>query len=340
MARIWRTLRPAGLRRVWGRLRTRPIDRRSPTLSAKKPGRSATPANPPTRRERREALRREQAGRPSRSRRAGGSPGWRSPTVLITVTALAVALAVIAALNLRPGGSGAGPGSGSSPGSGGDPSAIALNAPANSIPASIPRDGQTLGSPSAKVVLDLWEDFQCPSCGNFTRSIEPVLIQRYVLPGTLRLTFHDYAFLGAESQKAASAARCAGLQGRFWDYQAWVYANQNGENQGWLTRDRLAAIAARVGLDGPAWAACFDGDGQAAAVTAELAAGQAAGVESTPSLFLDGKLVPLTTFSSWDDLYAAIDVAIAASGGSSGSPATPGAAASPGATASPVSAAP
>ena len=93
-------------------------------------------------------------------------------------------------------------------------------------------------------MLDTWEDFQCPGCGNFSRSIEPVVIERYVAAGQLRLNFHDYAFIGQESVDAASAARCADKQGRFWDYQAWLFANQNGENKGWFTRDRLAAIGA------------------------------------------------------------------------------------------------
>jgi protein-disulfide isomerase len=252
-----------------------------------------------------------------------------------------VAVIAIAALNLRPASDGAAggpngltPGSsavaGSSDGTGS--SSVALTAPASTIPASVPRDGRILGSPAAKVVLEMWEDFQCPACGNFTRQIEPVLIQRYVVPGKIRLTFHDFTFLGPESLAAASAARCAGQQGKFWEYQTWVFANQNGENQGWFSRDRLAAIADRVGLDQAAWAACYDGGSERAAVTAETDAGRAVAVASTPTLVLNGSVVPLASFSSWDDLYAAIDAAVAAAGGSSGGSANP--------TSGPASAAP
>lgn len=230
--------------------------------------------------------------------------------MLVSLAAVVVAIVVIAALNLR---------------SGGATSSVDLTAPTPPIPASIPRDGRTLGSPSAKVVLDLWEDFQCPSCGNFTRTIEPTIVERYVQPGNLRITFHDYAFIGQESTDAASAARCADQQGKFWDYESWVYANQNGENQGSFSRDRLAAIAARVGLDPAAWSSCYDGNAQRAAVTSETHAGQAAGVSSTPTLYLAGTLVPLSTFTSWDDLYAAIDAAIAAAGGGAGPSAAPSA---------------
>ncbi|MGZ4158725.1 MAG: DsbA family protein, partial [Bacteroidia bacterium] len=85
----------------------------------------------------------------------------------------------------------------------------------------------------------MWEDFQCPACGNFTRQIEPTIVDRYVVPGSVRLTFHDDAFIGQESLDAASAARCAGDQGKFWPYHDWLFANQNGENEGQFSRDRL-----------------------------------------------------------------------------------------------------
>jgi hypothetical protein len=58
-------------------------------------------------------------------------------------------------------------------------------------------------------------------------------------------------------------------------------------------------------------------------VTAETDAGRAVAVASTPTLVLNGSVVPLASFSSWDDLYAAIDAAVAATGGSSGGSANP-----------------
>ncbi len=153
-----------------------------------------------------------------------------------------------------------------------------------------------------------------------------------MVPGKVRLVFHDFAFLGPESVAAATAASCAGEQDKFWEYHSWVFANQNGENQGQFTRDRLNAIADRVGLDRAAWDACYDGPAAGASVTASTAAGRAAGVASTPTLVLDGKTVPLATFTSWDDLLKAIDAAVAAADQSPQGSAAP--------SASPASAAP
>jgi protein-disulfide isomerase len=237
-----------------------------------------------------------------------------------------VALAVIAAINLRPGSTAGGtgsasPGSSSPASSAGGSTSISLNPPAAEIPAGVARDGRTLGAATAKVSLESWEDFQCPACGNYSEAIEPTIIERYVVTGKIRYTFHDFAFLGQESLDAASAARCAGQQDKFWDYHGWLYANQNGENQGWFSTDRLTAIADRLGLDRSAWQACYAGGAERQAVAAETQAGVAAKVSGTPTLVLDGQIVPLSTFTSWDDLYAAIDAVVAAAGSSTASPA-------------------
>ncbi len=268
-----------------------------------------------------------------------GQPAWRSPTVLVSIGAVVVALVAIIALNLPRGSSGgtgsltpspgasvasAGPSTSAGPTSSAGPVAPlpSVTVPTPPIPASIPRDGQTLGAATAPVALDVWADFQCPACANFSRAVEPILIERYVAPGKIRLTFHDFAFLGQESQDAASAARCAGQQGKFWEYQTLIYANQKGENEGWFSRARLEAFAAAAGVDSAAWVTCYDGGGQRQAVKDATQVGQKAGVSSTPTLALNGQLVPLDQFSSWTDLFTLLDTTIAA-GGSSGSPASP-----------------
>ena len=241
---------------------------------------------------------------------------------------MVVALAVIAILSNQPGQAvrpGA-TGSAAPVASGG--ANVAVIAPGSPLPDGVARDGRTLGASTAKVTLDVWEDFQCPACANFTNQIEPVLVDRYVVPGQLKITFHDFAFLGQESQDAASAARCAGEQGKFWDFHDYLFANQNGENRGWFTRDRFVSIASRIGLDMPAFEACYDGGSQRPAVTTETQAGSTAGVASTPTLILDGRTLALSSYSSWDDFLGDIDRTIIAAGGSV-APSSPTPAASP-----------
>ncbi len=238
-----------------------------------------------------------------------------------------VALAVIAVLNNRPG-QASGTGSTGTPAPAASGAANVVTAPGSPLPDGIVRDGRTLGPSTAKVTLDIWEDFQCPACANFTNQIEPVLISRYVVPGQLKITYHDFAFIGQESQDASSAARCAGQQGKFWEFHDYLFANQNGENQGWFTRARFVAIADKIGLDQAAFQACYDGGSQRQAVTAETQSGSAAGVSSTPTLILDGRTLALSSYTSWDDFLGDIDRTIIAAGGSI-APSSPTPAASP-----------
>ncbi len=269
-----------------------------------------------TRRRRRQELRREAAAGPAPRRRTSlppKRPGWQSPTAIVTVLAVIATVILIVVVNLR-----------TSP-----VVPTALVAPANPVAASIPRTGTTLGAADAPVKLDIWEDYQCPYCDIWTQQWEPHLVQDFVAAGILSYQFHDYAFLGSghspdESILAAIAAQCAGDQGKFWEYHDWLYANQNpsGENTGWFTNARLDAIAVKVGLDQPTFDACLTSPAKATAVVAERTAGSALGVGGTPTIFVNGKQVSLTTY----DNLAAMIRSLAPS--ASGSPAAPSAVAS------------
>ena len=121
-------------------------------------------------------------------------------------------------------------------------------------PSSIPTDGRTLGDANAPHTLDLWEDFQCSACGQFTRDVEPQVVTNYVATGKVKIVFHDFLTIDSqpngttESLDAANAALCATDQNQFWPYHDWLYANQYSENSGEFTKDRLKAIAVGVGI--------------------------------------------------------------------------------------------
>src|SRR5581483_1346412 len=80
----------------------------------------------------------------------------------------------------------------------------------------MPGDPLALGRSDAPVVISEWGDFQCPYCRAYTLNTEPSLVRQYVDSGRVRMEWHDFAYLGPESELAARAARAAGRQGRFW----------------------------------------------------------------------------------------------------------------------------
>ena len=118
----------------------------------------------------------------------------------------------------------------------------------------------------------------------------------YVVPGTLRIVHHDIAILGDrtpndESKIAAVGATCATDQGRYWDYAHWVYANQDGENNGGFAPDRLTSIAQAAGVDVSAFPACLDDSARVVAVATTTGDAGNLGISSTPTLAINGQLL-------------------------------------------------
>lgn len=105
-----------------------------------------------------------------------------------------------------------------------------------------------LGNIDAKVAVILYTDFQCPYCGKFFKETEETIIKSYVEQGKIKFVHRDFAFLGNESMKSAEAARCAGDQGKFWEYHDYLYNHQNGENQANFSNLNLKLFAQKIGL--------------------------------------------------------------------------------------------
>ena len=262
----------------------------------------------PTRRDRREASRRDQ--RLAAARTAAPRPAWRSPMVLLTVGAVAVGLVVILIASGVLGGKNGG--------STGD-----LLIPIRPTPPELvdPTNSRAVGPADAPVTVEVWSDFQCPACGLFARQVEPDLIEEYVRAGTVQLVYRDMAFIDGndpkgESHQAAAAARCSGDQGKFWQYHDYLMENQDGENKGAFSRERLDQIATAVGLDMAAYGSCMDGDAAVQAVTAETDQGRTAGVVSTPTLAINGVLqragaLPMADTASGPGLRTLIDAELA-----------------------------
>lgn len=169
---------------------------------------------------------------------------------------------------------------------------------------------RTLGSPSAPVVLEVWEDFQCPFCRQANDGPLARVITEYVETQKVQVVFHHYAFLGRESLRAAEAAECAGEQQQFWQYHDILFANQGRENSGAFSDSRLRRYAGEIGLDETSFGACLDSGRHLAGIEQERRDGQAKGVDSTPVFFVNGrKIVGAQPYSVFRD---AIESALAA----------------------------
>lgn len=177
-------------------------------------------------------------------------------------------------------------------------------------------DGLAMGDPKAPVTIEVFEDFQCPACKNFIETVEPLIVQNYVATGKVYYIFRQHPFIGKESFQAADASMCAEEQGRFWDYHDMLFANWNGENQGAFSDKRLVAFAEELKLDMNEFNSCFQSNKYQDVINQDLAKGQQYGVTSTPSIFVNGKLVTSETpgfVPSYQDIQKAIESASAGS---------------------------
>jgi hypothetical protein len=153
----------------------------------------------------------------------------------------------------------------------------------------IPEQGPALGDPAAPVTLTEVADLQCPHCRDFARISLPVLIERYVRAGRLRVVLHNLPILGEDSERAARMAVAAGLQDRMWPFVDLFFWNQGAEGTGYVTDAFLHRIAAAVpGLD--ADRAMHDRGGPLVTAHLQVVAqhAHAARISSTPT-FLVGR---------------------------------------------------
>ncbi len=87
-----------------------------------------------------------------------------------------------------------------------------------------------------------------------------------------------------EAFKASEAAHCAGEQGKYWDMHDRMFANQRA-----LGVPDLKAAAVAMGLDAAAFNQCLDSGKFAEVIRADMAQGEKLGVNSTPSIFVNGR---------------------------------------------------
>jgi protein-disulfide isomerase len=149
--------------------------------------------------------------------------------------------------------------------------------------------GNSLGDPNAPVTVEVYADFQCPICGQFDRGTLKQIEDKYVNSGKVRIVFNHFAFIGDESTRAAEASECANAQGKFWQYADTLFNNQAGENQGAFNDANLEKFAQEVGLDMTQYKTCMDQHTYLGKIQTSSAAAQQRGVNSTPTLFINGQ---------------------------------------------------
>ncbi len=167
-------------------------------------------------------------------------------------------------------------------------------------------NGTTIGDPNAKVKIDVFEDFQCIHCKDYTEGIEPLVISQLVDTGRVYYVFHQNPFLDnptadQASHRAALASECAAEQNNFWNYKSMIFANYTGV-EGEYSEAQLIAFANSIKLNADQFKTCLTSAKYQAKVDEGLNLGVKMGVKGTPSIFVNG----VSVLPGFDEILQAV----------------------------------
>lgn len=137
------------------------------------------------------------------------------------------------------------------------------------------------GPKDAPVVVVEFSDYQCPACRSSHETVRQI---REMYQGKIRWVFKDYPLRQHRwAAKAAEAARCAGDQGEFWEYQHLLYSSTHE-----LNPQQLRMYAKELGLDMNRFDACLHGGEHGEWVQKDREDARVSGVTSTPTYIING----------------------------------------------------
>lgn len=162
-------------------------------------------------------------------------------------------------------------------------------------------DSWAVGSPSAKVTIVEFGDYQCSTC----KTYEPIVQEIKEKYGSkIYFVYRHYPLVQVHpfAMSSAIAAQAAGSQGKFWEYHKELY--QASPN---LEKENLIKIAEKIDLDMTKFSAQIDSDAGRQQVLDDLSDGNTIGVTGTPTFFINGVFYPLTDLKNASDFSSKID---------------------------------
>jgi len=162
-------------------------------------------------------------------------------------------------------------------------------------------------SPDKKNILVEYSDFQCPACKNFhdfLQEFESSSSANYSITQKVTLVFRHFPLyqIHPTSMDAAYAAQAAALQGRFWEMDDQLFGKQDVWSTSPNPRQNFINMANEIKLDIEKFKSDMDSKVVKDKVQADLTSGNKAGINSTPTFFLNGNKIELTTLDEFKKL--------------------------------------
>ncbi len=146
------------------------------------------------------------------------------------------------------------------------------------------------GAATASVTIEEFGDLQCPPCKKLHEELKGVTA---IKDGRARFIFSHYPLpqVHMHAVAAAHATEAAALQNRFWEMQDYLYRNQEAWSRGGDVQGIFASYANTLGLDVERFLRDMNSPQVAERVRADTRRGDAMGVKSTPTVFINNREV-------------------------------------------------
>ena len=160
---------------------------------------------------------------------------------------------------------------------------VLFDAPRQQV--AVSPDDPSEGPASAPITLVEFSDFQCPFCQRVMPTMKEIR-QKY--GDKVRVVWKDFPLTQIHPQafEAAVAGNCAREQGKFWELHDRLFPNQQA-----LQPEFLKRYAVDAGVDAEKFNACLDSSKYQQRVQDAIEAGTKLGVSSTPTVFINGRVV-------------------------------------------------
>lgn len=162
-------------------------------------------------------------------------------------------------------------------------------------------------SPDKKNILVEYSDFQCPACKNFhdfLQEFESSSSANFLITKKITLVFRHFPLyqIHPTSMDAAYAAEASALQGKFWEMDDQLFGKQDSWSTSANPRQEFINMASEIKLDIEKFKSDMDSKVVKDKVQADLASGNKAEINSTPTFFFNGNKIELTTLDEFKKL--------------------------------------
>ena len=171
------------------------------------------------------------------------------------------------------------------------------------------------GKADSKVILVEYADYQCPGCGTIYPLVKSIAEQ---YKDQIQFVFRNYPLpeLHPNAKVAAGSAEAAGLQGKFWEMHDKIYEKQADWSNLTITERGkfFEGLATEIGLDINKFNTDLSSPSITEKINFDTALAKKAGVEATPTFYLNGKKLESADYGTEAKFKEAIDAALKKAG--------------------------